>query len=209
MNRIFRAAVAVLIFAVGFAGPGAAGPFEDASAAAEKGDYAEALRLMRPLAEQGLATAQNYLGIMYEWGWGVPQNDAAAASWFRKAADQGDAHAQYNLGLMYRNGYGVSLDYSAALFWYRKAADQSNASAQIALGDMYAFGYGVSRDYAAAVSWYRKAADQGDAAAQSALAKMYRPWRPKGLCGRDQLGSKSRRPGRRLNSKLYRVLRLS
>ena len=47
----FKAAVAALILAVGFAGgPAAAGPFEDAATAYTRGDYAKAL--LRPLAEQ-------------------------------------------------------------------------------------------------------------------------------------------------------------
>ena len=46
MNRTFKAAVAALMLAVGFAGSVAAGPFEDAAAAYEKGDYATALRLI-------------------------------------------------------------------------------------------------------------------------------------------------------------------
>jgi TPR repeat protein len=72
-------------------------------AAAGRGDYAAALRLWRPLADQGDAAAQYNLGLMYVDGHGVAQDDAAAVSWFRKAADQGYADAQYNLGLMYAN----------------------------------------------------------------------------------------------------------
>jgi TPR repeat protein len=65
MNRTFKAAVAALIFAVGFAGLAVAGPYEDGVAAYEKGDYATALRVWRPLAEQGNAMAQYNLGVMY------------------------------------------------------------------------------------------------------------------------------------------------
>ena len=49
MNRSFKAAVAALILAVGFACPAAAGPLEDFAAAYMKGDYAKATRLLRPL----------------------------------------------------------------------------------------------------------------------------------------------------------------
>ena len=56
------------------------------------------MRLLRPLADQGDATAQYDLGLMYAKGQGVPQDYAEAVKWFRKAADQGDASAQYNLG---------------------------------------------------------------------------------------------------------------
>jgi uncharacterized protein len=165
MNRSFKAAVASLMLAVGFAGSVAAGPFEDATAAYKKGDYATALRLWRPLADQGNANAQGHLGSMYALGLGVPENDAAAVGWFRKAADQGDAFAQRALGSHYRYGSGVSRDYGAAVSWYRKAADQGDAFAQSDLALMYFNGQGVPKDYAAALSWARRAADRGNVSA--------------------------------------------
>jgi hypothetical protein len=91
MNPTFTAAVAALIFAGGFAGSVAAGPFEDATAAYKKGDYATALELMRPLAEEGDVAAQFNLGVMYQLSHGVPQDNGAAVSWYRKAAEWGAA----------------------------------------------------------------------------------------------------------------------
>ena len=46
-----------------------AGPLEDASAAGGRGDYATALRLLRPLAAQGSAQAQLQAvqSLGYEW----------------------------------------------------------------------------------------------------------------------------------------------
>ena len=44
-----------------------------------RGDFATAERLLRPLAEQGNATAQFDLGGMYYHGRGVPEDHAAAA----------------------------------------------------------------------------------------------------------------------------------
>jgi TPR repeat protein len=173
MNRTFKAAVAALMLAVGLAGSVAAGPFEDAAAAHQKGDYATVLRLMRPLAEQGDAGAQAVLGVMYDQGYGVPQDYAAAASWYRKAAEQGLALGQYNLGAMYAKGQGVPQDYAAAMGWYRTAAEQGLADAQNNVGAMYARGEGVRQDYAAAASWYRKAAEQGNAGAQARLGSLY------------------------------------
>jgi hypothetical protein len=49
-------------------------------AAFGKDDYATALRLLRPLAEQGDADAQYNLGLMFADGRGVPQDYAATAS---------------------------------------------------------------------------------------------------------------------------------
>jgi uncharacterized protein len=86
MNRTFKAAVAALMLAVSFAGSAAAGPIEDAGAAYTKGDYATTLRLLRPLAEQGNASAQVRLGFLYHKGRGVTQDYAAAMSWYLKAA---------------------------------------------------------------------------------------------------------------------------
>lgn len=84
-----------------------AGPLEDAQAAFERGDYATALKLMKPLAAQGNAVAQTRLGIMYENGQGVPQDYDKAVKWYRLAATQGYATAQSNLGGMYLNGQPV------------------------------------------------------------------------------------------------------
>jgi uncharacterized protein len=129
MNRTIKAAVAALVLAVSFAGSVAAGPFEDGVAAYEKGDYATALRLMRPIAEQGDASAQHALGLMYANGQGVPQDYAAAVSWYRKAAEQGYARAQFNLGFMYLGGDGVPQDYVLAHMWLNLAAARGDKGA--------------------------------------------------------------------------------
>jgi TPR repeat protein len=58
-----------------------------ADAAYSRGDYAAALRLIRPLADKGNANAQHNLGALYVEGRGVPQNDAEAMKWYRLAAE--------------------------------------------------------------------------------------------------------------------------
>ena len=128
---------------------------------------------LHALAEQGDAVAQFNLGVMYENGRGVPQDDAYAGGWYRLAADQGYADAQFNLGIMYAFGVGMPQDYAEAVRWYRLAADQGHADAQFNLGVMYAFGVGMPQDDAEAVRWYRRAADQGHARAQGNLGDMY------------------------------------
>jgi uncharacterized protein len=158
VTRMFYAAVAALVLAVSLAGSAAAGAFEDGVEAAQRGDYETAVRLWRPLADQGDATVQNYLGQMYREGTGVPRDYAAAMSWYRKSADQGNAPAKFNLGFIYYNGLGVPQDYAAAVSWYRKAADQGNAAAQFSLGDMYLQGEGVPQDYVSAHMWFSLAA---------------------------------------------------
>ena len=48
-----------------------AGPWEDGMVAYNRGDYVPAIRLFRPLAEQGNPKAQNVIGVMYRKGEGV------------------------------------------------------------------------------------------------------------------------------------------
>ena len=148
--------------------------FNAAYDAQTKGDYVTALRLYRPLAQQGNDSAQFNLGRMYANGQGVTQDYAEAVSWYRKAAEQGNAFAQFDLGLLYEKGRGGGAqNYAEAVLWYRKAADHGNAFAQFHLGLSYASGRGVTQDYAEAVSWYRKAAEQGNAFAQLNLGFQY------------------------------------
>ena len=106
----------------------AAEPIEDAGAAHERGQYATALRLLRPLADHGVAEAQRELGFMYYNGEGVPQNYTEAVKWYRLAADQGLPGAQHDLGVMYLTGQGVPQDYVLAHMWFNLAASQSPAS---------------------------------------------------------------------------------
>ena len=113
-------------------------------------------------AEQGDAKAQYYLGDMYEYGEGVPEDDAVAVKWYTKAAEQGHAKAQYNLGVMYDNGTGVPEDDAVAVKWFTKVAEQGLAEAQYNLGVMYANGDGVPEDDAMAYMWWNLASAQGD-----------------------------------------------
>src|SRR5215510_8176868 len=77
----------MLIFS--FADIVAAGPLEDADAAVKKRDYATAVRIIRPLAEQGDARAQYTLGVFYDNGLGVPQDRVTSYMWFDLSAAQG------------------------------------------------------------------------------------------------------------------------
>lgn len=118
-----------LVIALMLAGPAVAGPFEDAASAYNRGDYAAALRLLRPLAERGNADAQFNLGFMYDLGKGVPRSEVEAARLYRLAAEQGLVDAQWHLGFMYANGQGVPQDYVLAHMWLNLAAAQNMAFA--------------------------------------------------------------------------------
>ncbi|MDD9798747.1 MAG: tetratricopeptide repeat protein, partial [Alphaproteobacteria bacterium] len=70
------------------------------------GNFEEAVTWWHKAAEQGLAEAQNMLGLSYADGIGVPQNYKTAVYWYRKSAEQGFALAQFLLGASYADGEG-------------------------------------------------------------------------------------------------------
>ena len=108
-------------FILGLTVPASAG-YDAGEAAYKRGDYATALRELRPLAERGNAGTQRVLGVMYGKGRGIPQDDAEAVQWWRKAAEQDHADAQVTLGGMYGLGHGVPQDDVQAHMWYNLAA---------------------------------------------------------------------------------------
>ena len=135
--------------------------FEKGSTAYQSGDFATVLAEWKPLAEQGFAGPQAVLGLLYDNGNGVIEDDKEAVRWYRLAADQGCALAQYGLGVSYANGNGVIKDDKEAVRWYRLAAEQGYVLAQHGLGVSYANGKGVIKDYRHAHMWLNVAASNG------------------------------------------------
>jgi clan AA aspartic protease (TIGR02281 family) len=130
-----------------------ASPLEDGINAYSRRDYATAMRLLRPLAERGDASAQTHLGAMYQNGLGVQRSHVQAALWYRKAAEQGNDLGQDSLGLLYESGLGVRQSYAEAIKWTLKAARQGNWSAQARMADYYKLGLGVPQNYILAYMW--------------------------------------------------------
>jgi hypothetical protein len=93
MKFSLHPALATVLMALSLGASAFAGPLEDADAAMKRRDYPAALRLIRPLAEQGDATAQYNLGVFYDNGLGVPKDRVSAYVWFDLSAAQGKAGA--------------------------------------------------------------------------------------------------------------------
>ncbi len=73
-----------------------------------KGDYALALQVYKPLAEQGDPEAQYMLGNLYKSGQGAPHDPREVMKWYKRASDQGHRHAQtamQNYAYMYPGLY--------------------------------------------------------------------------------------------------------
>jgi TPR repeat protein len=119
MKKLFQATLFALMLMPSI---GMAQDFNSGLQAAHAGDFATALKEWKPLAEQGDATAQFNLGMMYYYGDGVPQDYSAAARWYRLSAEQGDVDAQQELGYMYQRGFGVLQVDLLAYMWYNIAS---------------------------------------------------------------------------------------
>ena len=119
LTAILCLTTAVLL---GSTGGGWGADFQKGGAAYLSGDYATALREIKPLAEKGYDLAQLVLSMMYDSGKGVPKEDKEAVKWYRLAAEQWNAEAQSNLGGIYGNGAGVIQDYVRAHMWWNIAA---------------------------------------------------------------------------------------
>jgi hypothetical protein len=93
-----------------------------ANAAYARGDYVQTVNILTPLALRGNASAQAFLGFMFENGYGAPQVYDTAADLYIQAAVRGNPFGQAMLGLMYDKGHGVPQDFILAYKWLNLAA---------------------------------------------------------------------------------------
>ena len=105
----------------------------DGLKAYERHDYDTALKLLRPLAEEGDAEALYVLGTMYQNGMGVLKDGALASHWFALArrwrvldANKGDRAAQMRLAIMLELGQGGAVDLVSANMWFNIAASAAH-----------------------------------------------------------------------------------
>jgi localization factor PodJL len=124
-------------------------------------------------ATSGDPAASYEVGARFADGTAVPQDLAAAASWFERAARGGVVMAQFRLGTLYEKGLGLTKDLQEARRRYLAAADKGNAKAMHNLAVLYAEGVDGKPDYLTATQWFRKAASYGLADSEYNLAILY------------------------------------
>ena len=143
--------------------------FERGEDAYQSKDYATALAIWLPLAEQRHSLAQYNIAYMYQKGLGTAANEAAACTWFSQAAAQNDLAAIVATGRCYAEGKGVAQDLSLAAALYLRAAVNGDAQAQFLYAQAQERGLGVQPNPELALQWYKKAAATGFAPAQQQL----------------------------------------
>lgn len=129
-------------------------------------DVAKAIIWYQRSADQGVASAENNLALIYATGRGVERDPANALQLWLSAADKGHVQAQYNAGLSFFRGTGTERDIGRASQLFQQAAAGGLADSQYALAQMYRLGIGVSRNARTSLFWYEQAAAQGHASSQ-------------------------------------------
>lgn len=146
-----------LMLSIGASAQKAETLYKEGKALYDAKDYQKAVVKLRAAAEKGHKKAQYRLGLCYDKGRGVAEDDAAAFKWYAKSAAQDYAKAQYQLGKCYKDGEGVEKDRKKAVEMFTKAAKQDNADAQYQLGKAYMKGKGVAANEKTARIWLKKA----------------------------------------------------
>src|SRR6266508_892877 len=136
-------------------------------------DHARAIEVLRPLADQGDAVAQEVLGKIHLTGEGTTRDNVVAFKRLLQAAERGRAEAQLELGRMYRDGVGISADGNLAMYWFDRAAKQGAPDAYNAIGELYLGHPGVLEDAAAARRFFLSGANLDNAGAMYNLGMIY------------------------------------
>ena len=132
-------------------------------------DYKSAFAELMPLAKKGDGRSQLFIGLMYDSGWGVLQNDKQAVKWYTLSAENGTSVAQDML-----TGDSIVARGKNPVKWVTLAAEQGNVVAQNMLANSYKDGMeGLLKNDKAAFKWFTLAAEQGSSEAQLNLGRIY------------------------------------
>ena len=123
LKKTLKATMLITTAMLGLSSTALAETFADAVRLDEQGNYKEAARIYKDLAERGNSSAQYNLGLLYYDGQGVAQDYRQAAKWWQKAAEQGYSMSQYGLGILYYSGKGVKKNIKTAKKWWEKACN--------------------------------------------------------------------------------------
>lgn len=112
------------------------------------------------------------MGLCYQYGNGVAQNDAGVIKFYQKAANLGSVNAQYNLGKLLQ-GVDGEKDVELAVSMFTDAADQGHANAQNILASHCKHGKGIRQSDEEAFKYYKLATDQNHTEAQQNVGLCY------------------------------------
>src|ERR1700751_4519427 len=108
-------------------------------------DYKAGFALLKKSSSLSCIEAHEWLGYVYDYGYGTRRNRNLAFKHYMTAAEAGNANAEYHVGVFYYEGVSVRKNYRLAVLWFRQAAEHGDATAQHALGKAYRYGWGVRK----------------------------------------------------------------
>lgn len=119
------------------------------------------------------AYSMNYLGYMYNMGFGVERNSDKAKELYEMAIVKDNSFSMHNLAYMYVLGEGISQDYGKAKELFEKAISKDNSNSFVGLALLYKNAHGVTRDYSKTIELYEMAITKGNSIAMNYLASAY------------------------------------
>jgi TPR repeat protein len=137
------------------ADPAAEANFQRGSAYFVQKQYGAARGYLAAAAQRNHPRAEELMGQIYMFGYGVPVDTTQAFRYFNAAALQGHRGALADMGFFYSQ---VEIDLARADQYFVAAARCGNLDAQVELGLNYEFGRGVQRNRQQAVYWLMQAA---------------------------------------------------
>jgi len=149
---------------------------EEGLAAYQRKDYAKAMEILKPLAENGNAEAQYILAEMYAGGQGVAKDEQEAVKLVLKSAGNGNVKAQDTLAFwamreFREKGQGVE-NKAEKIKWITGFAERGDPEAMNMLGMLYSSGNGVPITTIEAEKWYCRAIKKGHPTASRNLGLM-------------------------------------
>lgn len=150
-------------------------------------DYVKSLPWFEKSANQGNSDAYNYLGLIYQYAYGVEKNVDKAYDYYIKGAEKGNCYAQRNLAWLFQDvkfreihtsgegdSYHQDYDFERQTEKWLRMAAQNNADYMYELatfyGDMQVLDEWQDKD---PDMYLRKAAEMGSAKAQANIGSGY------------------------------------
>ena len=109
--------------------------------------YSDAFHLFNQACIGGNANSCYHLGLMYDFGQGLPQDSPRAAALYSRSCNSGNGAACYHLGMLRDYRPGNSVCNSPALIPNAsRGCDSGDAMSCTMLGYSYSYGCGVAKD---------------------------------------------------------------
>lgn len=138
----------------------------------EEGQFSQAYVLYQKEARAEDPVALFTLGLFELNGWGRPQDEHAACTWFQKAAYLDVPMAALYMGDCLTKGMIEDTEKKFPQYWYKRAIDLGLSQAWCSLGKLHLHDRFVSYDLDRAIELCERSAESGIISAQVAVAKM-------------------------------------